>query len=75
MSESFGWDANFAIAKALQARHPDIDLEDVSLRNIYEWTLQLPEFDDDPALANDEILLAIYKDWLEELLELQSDED
>ena len=75
MSESFGWDANFAIAKALQARHPDIDLEEVSLRNIYEWTLQLPAFDDDPDLANDEILLAIYKDWLEELLELQSDEE
>ncbi len=69
MTHPLDWEANFAVAKALQARHPHVDLEEVSLEMIYQWTLALPEFEDDPALANEEILLAIYKDWLEEVLE------
>ncbi len=69
MNEPLVWDASYAIAKALQANFPATDLEDVSLRMIYQWTLALPTFDDDPELANDEILMAIYKNWLEEILE------
>jgi FeS assembly protein IscX len=38
----------------------------VSLQQIYKWTLELSEFEDDPALANDDILYAIYQDWFEE---------
>ena len=69
MNEPLVWDASYAIAKALQATHPEINLEEVSLQMIYQWTLALPAFDDDPELANDEILTAIFIDWLEELLE------
>ncbi|HNB51425.1 MAG TPA: Fe-S cluster assembly protein IscX [Anaerolineales bacterium] len=69
MNEPLVWDASYAIAKALQATYPEINLEEVSLQMIYQWTLALPAFDDDPELANDEILTAIYIDWLEELLE------
>ncbi|GAB4580437.1 MAG: hypothetical protein Fur0022_31780 [Anaerolineales bacterium] len=69
MNEPLVWDASYAIAKALQANHPNVVMEEVSLQQIYQWTLALPLFDDDPELANDEILMAIYKDWLEELLE------
>jgi FeS assembly protein IscX len=28
----------------------------------------LPEFEDDPQLANDDILRAIYQDWYEEII-------
>jgi FeS assembly protein IscX len=28
--------------------------------------LQLSDFEDDPSLANDDILYAIYQDWFEE---------
>jgi FeS assembly protein IscX len=69
MNERLVWDASYAIAKALQASYPNMDLEEVSLQMIYLWTLSLPTFDDDPELANDEILMAIYTDWLEEILE------
>jgi FeS assembly protein IscX len=69
MNEPLVWDASYAIAKALQATYPEINLEEVSLQMIYQWTLALPAFDDDPELANDEILTAIYINWLEELLE------
>jgi len=69
MNEPLVWDASYAIARALQAHHPNVDLEEVSLQSIYRWTLALPMFDDDPELANDEILMAIYQNWLEEILE------
>jgi FeS assembly protein IscX len=60
------WEATYAIAMELRRRHKDVDIEEVSLRQIYQWTLELSEFEDDPALANDDILSSIYQDWYEE---------
>jgi FeS assembly protein IscX len=60
------WDDSYAIALALREQRPQIDLESVSLEMIYRWTVALPEFEDDPALANDDILAAIVQEWLEE---------
>ena len=62
------WESTYAIALELKRRHPDVNLEDISLQQIYDWTLQLQEFEDDPALANDGILQAIYQDWFEEII-------
>lgn len=61
------WEDSFAIAQELSKSHPDVDLEDVSLMMIYQWTLKLPGFVDDPELANDAILAAIYQEWYEEV--------
>lgn len=63
---SLTWEATYAIAMELRRRHQDAQMETVSLGQIYQWTLELPEFEDDPALANDGILHAIYQDWFEE---------
>ena len=60
------WESTYAIALELRRQHKDVNIEDVSLQQIYKWTLQLPEFEDDPSLANDDILYAIYQDWFEE---------
>ena len=60
------WESTYAIALELRRQHKDINIEKVTLKQIYEWTLQLSEFEDDPALANDDILYAIYQDWFEE---------
>ena len=68
MAESLNWEATYALALALKAAHPLLKLEDVSLQMIYKWSLELPGFEDDPALANDDILLAIYQDWFEEMI-------
>ena len=57
----------YAIALALKAAHPNVDLEDVSLGMIEAWTLELPNFEDDPALANEAILRRIHQDWFEEI--------
>jgi FeS assembly protein IscX len=62
------WESTYAIALELRRLHPDVDLEQVTLQQIYNWTLALSDFEDDPALANDDILFAIFQDWLEENL-------
>ena len=64
---TFTWEDSYAIAQALSKNKPEIDLEEVSLMMIYRWTVDLPGFDDDPELANDGILEAIYQEWYEEV--------
>jgi FeS assembly protein IscX len=68
MNEPLTWESTYAIALVLKREHPGIDMETVTLGDIQRWTLALEDFDDDPALVNDEILSAIYQDWYEEIL-------
>jgi len=63
---SLTWESTYAIALELRRQHKDANIEEVTLQQIYKWTLELPEFEDDPALANDDILYSIYQDWFEE---------
>ena len=65
--EPLYWDDSYAIAKALCERYPQFLLEDISLLMIYRWTIALDAFVDEPCLANDEILSAIYQEWFEEV--------
>ena len=65
---SLTWEATYAIAMELRRQHKDVNIEDVSLQQIYNWTIELSEFEDDLALVNDGILSAIYQEWLEENL-------
>lgn len=67
MARQLYWDAIYEIVLALKARHPQQNLEEVTLGDIFRWTLALPDFADDPELANDDILAAIYQEWYEEL--------
>jgi FeS assembly protein IscX len=62
------WDDSYAIARALRQKHPQKNLAEVSLEMIYRWTLDLVEFSDDRELANEQILMAIYQEWLEEII-------
>jgi FeS assembly protein IscX len=66
MAEPLTWDATYAIAKELMRQHPQSKLEDVSIRQIYLWTIDLPDFNDDPSIVNDGILEEIYRIWYEE---------
>ena len=60
------WDDSYAIARALRQCYPNACLEEISLGMIYQWTLALPDFADEPQLANDQVLSAIYQEWYEE---------
>lgn len=62
------WDSTYAIALELRRQHPDVNMDELSLKQIYEWTLQLQEFEDDRSLCNDDILAAIFQDWFEETI-------
>jgi FeS assembly protein IscX len=68
MAEPLNWESIYAIALALKEAHPGVDMQNVSLQMIFNWTVALATFEDDPALANDDILAAIYQDWFEETL-------
>ena len=68
LAMSLNWESTYAIALELKRLHKDVNIEEVSLQQIYNWTIELSEFEDDPALANDGILYAIYQDWYEELI-------
>ena len=63
---TFTWESTYAIALELRRQHKYVNIEDVTLQQILDWTLALPEFEDDPSLANYDILYAIYQDWFEE---------
>ena len=60
------WDGAFAIARRLRATHPEADLSQVTLNMLYNWVVALPDFQDDPLLANDDLLAAIHQEWYEE---------
>jgi FeS assembly protein IscX len=64
--EALYWDGAYAIARRLRAVHPGADLSQVTLNMLYNWVVALPEFADDPLLANDDLLAAIYQEWYEE---------
>jgi FeS assembly protein IscX len=62
------WDSTYAIAVELKKQHPKQDLQEVSLHQIFLWTIELPGFIDDPSLSNEDILADIYQVWYEETL-------
>ena len=64
--EPITWDDTYAIVKMLQSLYPNVSIENVTLKDIYDWTIQLPGFDDDPQMSNDTVLLCIYTEWFEE---------
>ncbi len=69
--QALTWEYPYEIALALKAAHPQVRLEDLSLNELEAMILALPAFQDDPSLANDGLLLAIYQDWYEEIIDEQ----
>lgn len=67
MDITLTWEDSYAIARALARQYPQVDLEEVSLGMIYQWTIALSGFSDDVDLANDSILSDIYREWFEEV--------
>jgi FeS assembly protein IscX len=65
---TLNWETSYAIALELKRLHPEAILEEVTLQQVYDWTLELQQFEDDPALCNDDMLSAIYQEWYEETI-------
>lgn len=60
------WDASYEIVLALMERHPDVDVSSVGIQQLKQMIVDLPEFEDDPMLANDRMLNDILREWYEE---------
>ncbi len=61
------WEASYEIVLALMEQHPDADLDNLGLQQLFEWIINLPGFDDDPILAHDGLLTEILREWYEEI--------
>ncbi len=62
------WDATYAIVLSLIERHPEISAENVGLLQLADLIEHLPNFQDDPSLVTERILLDIQNVWYEETL-------
>ena len=60
------WESSFEIAQQLMTRYPNVNADDVGLQQVFAWVIALPNFADDPLLANDGILQDILREWYEE---------
>jgi FeS assembly protein IscX len=63
------WDATYAIALALLEQYPEVQPGEVGLHELAKLVAALPDFRDDPALANERILMDIQITWFEEARE------
>lgn len=60
------WDATYEIVLALVEKYPDMEVSSVGLEQLKQMIIDLPGFEDDPALANNSILNDILREWYEE---------
>lgn len=63
---SLKWTDTLDIALALIDEHPDQDPTQVRFTDLYEWVLDLEEFDDDPDRCGEKVLEAIQQTWIDE---------
>jgi FeS assembly protein IscX len=66
-NQGLHWEATYEIVLALCAAYPKIDLERIGLDQLFQYIVTLPNFMDDPRLANEGILNEILREWYEEV--------
>ena len=54
------------IAIALEEKYPEKDNLNLLFTDLYEWIINLKDFDDDKGLCNEKKLEAIQAAWIEE---------
>ena len=55
-----------ALAEALEATHPGVDLDRLRFTDLHRWIAELPGFSGDPKASNEKLLEAIYLAWRDE---------
>lgn len=61
------WESTYEIVLALCEMYPKADIENIGLDQLHQYVVTLPNFADDPALANEGILSEILREWYEEV--------
>jgi len=64
---SLSWTDTLDIAIELYEAHPEVDPRQVRVTDLMQWTMDLPEFNDDPKRCGEKILEAIQTAWIDEL--------
>jgi len=61
------WESSYEIVLSLIDSYPEIDVEEVGIDQLFRLIIALPNFVDDPALANEGLLNEILREWYEEV--------
>lgn len=61
------WTEVQEIAIQLSERHPETDPTKINFVDLMQWTIALPEFDDDPKHCGERVLEAIQQAWIDEV--------
>jgi FeS assembly protein IscX len=61
------WTDSLDIAIELAEAHPEIDPRTIRFTDLYNWVMELPDFDDDPSHSGEKILEAIQMAWIDEV--------
>ncbi len=67
MGNPLYWDSSYEIVLQLIELYPEVDVEMVGTDQLYRWVIALPDFVDEPELANEGILNDILREWYEEV--------
>ncbi|SNR97020.1 FeS assembly protein IscX [Methylobacillus rhizosphaerae] len=60
------WTDSQHIAEELFDRHPEVDPKTIRFTDLYNWILELEDFDDTPDKCGERILEAIQLAWIAE---------
>lgn len=60
------WESSYEIVLCLMDVYPHVDLDSMGIEQLHQMIVTLPNFADDPVLANDGILNEILREWYEE---------
>ncbi len=60
------WTDTNELAIALADKYPDTDPKSIRFTDLYQWILDLDDFDDEPTRSGEKILEAIQMAWIAE---------
>ena len=60
------WTDTKEIAEQLFDNNPELDPKTIRFTDLYQWIIDLDDFDDDPDKCGERILEAIQLAWIEE---------
>lgn len=63
---SLKWTDASELAIALSEKYPDTDPKTIRFTDLYQWVLDLDDFDDEPTRSGEKILEAIQMAWIAE---------
>lgn len=66
-STALYWEASYEIVQELISIYPDVKVDNVGIAQLHKLIIELPNFADDPVLANEGILNEILREWYEEV--------